>query len=1028
MSKVKLDRSFVFVLLFFLLSGFAALLYQTAWMREFSFVFGTSELAIATVLAAYMGGLSLGATIAGRLAHRVSRPVLVYGLLECGIGLSALMVPKAIAASTFLSTLLFGQADSPPASSDMGLALFYVSCSFVILLVPTALMGATLPLLTRYAVRRDEELGRRVGALYAINTLGAILGTLGAGFILLPCVGLSQTLLVGVVTNFIVFVLAAVLARSHPRLPQQESMAERSKARAWIRADRILPLILLSGVTSFAYEVLWTRLINQVLGGTVYAFSTMLASFLTGLTLGSALASRFATTRKRAVIGFGCSQLAIAVSALLAFACMDMFPTWTVLWKGPVIAGVHLGDVGLAMLLLLPSTLAIGATFPFAVRITARGETDAGPASARVYAWNTIGAILGALGAGYFIIPAFGFATSMSLFAGTNLLLAVLAATLLSETWHKRLLIASVLCGLSFWVIPPETPWQLLRFSSLSRTVMRGEVAFAQVGRSANVLLLERDGAWFVTTNGFPEAGIRPADDVTGDLTNAWLSSLPSLARPDTENLLVIGFGGGLVVEDVPRSVKHIDVIELEPAVIAANRFVAQRRFKDPLADPRIRVIENDARGAMVLTKKRYDAIVSQPSHPWTAGASHLYTKEFFELSKVHLNPGGVFVQWIGLGFIDEELLRVLVATLQDVFPYVRLYRPPPYGAVLFIGSEEPLPIEETAEQAIAASPRSFLRMGIQTVEEVAMSVVLDEAGARNFSKRVAVSTDDQNILQTRSPRILSTPINAKGADRLLAGHDPILRVQADLDLVFLAQRSLDIRPLMYRLNAFAEGAARNEDSELISAQIEFQTRRGGRALQRLETWIQNNPDQSERAREFRALFLVNKLQRGSAEAWERVGSLNEPAQAVLEAWQASDEGAIQAFEERLRGIQRRDVLYEDALRLRARWRIASGHPENGAEAVDLLTAITAGNDGTARDFLLKSKAALLAGDSSTALRCVGLSLKRSKSRSMVSTSVVRELDALLREIPVSEAEAGYAAELVDKLGKRLNRAHPSEK
>lgn len=1016
---MKLDRSFLFVLLFFLLSGFAALLYQTAWMREFSFVFGTSELAIATVLAAYMGGLSLGATIAGRLAHRVSRPILVYGLLEGGIGLSALLIPKAIAASTYLSVFLFGQTDGPPASSGLGLALFYVGCSFVILLIPTAMMGATLPLLTRYAVRRDEELGRRVGALYAINTLGAILGTLVAGFILLPLAGLSQTLLVGVVTNFIVFILAAVLARSHPRLPQEESTPLRSKVRDWIRADRILPLILLSGATSFAYEILWTRLINQVLGGTVYAFSTMLASFLTGLTLGSALAARFATTRERAIIGFICSQLAIAVSVLVAFSCIDMFPEWTKLWKGPVIAGVHLNDVGLAMLLLLPSTLAIGATFPFAVRITARGEADAGSASARVYAWNTIGAILGALGAGYFVIPSFGFATSTALFAGTNLLLAVLAATLLSETWHKKLLVASALCGLSFLIVPPETPWQLLRFSPIGRVGLRGEVTFSRVGRSANVMLMERDGAWFVTTNGLPEAGIRPANDASGDLTNPWLSSLPSLARPDTEDLLVIGFGGGLVVEDVPRSVKHIDVIELEPAVIEANRFVAQQRYLDPLADPRIRVIENDARGAMVLTQKRYDAIVSQPSHPWTAGASHLYTKEFFELSKAHLNEHGVFVQWIGLSFVDEELLRVLVATLQDVFPYVRVYRPPPYGAVLFIGSESPLPIEQTAEQAIAASPESFLRMGIQTAEEVAISLALDEEGVRLFSKGAEVSTDDQNILQTRSPRILNNSITASFADRLMARADPILRVNPNLDLVFLAQRSLDIRPLMFRLNALAEGAASDEDGELITAQLEFRARRGG-GLRRLENWIENNPEQSARAREFRALFLANALLRGSDNAWERVGRLNEPAQAVLDAWKTSDATAVEAFEGRLREIKRRDVLYEEAIRLRARWRIASGDPARGAEAVDLLTAITAGNDGTPSDFLLRAKAALLAGDSPTALRCVGLSMKRTRRHPRVLKSVAGELAALLAEIPVGEAEARYAEELEANLKKRL--------
>ena len=185
---------FPLLLLCFLLSGFAALLYETAWTREFAFVFGTSELAVVSVLAAYMGGLAAGAGVAARLAPRVRRPVLVYGLLELGIAASALAVPSAIRAATALYTLRLRRASRRrPRQGQLAGALFYLLCSFAILLVPTGLMGATLPLLARHAVRRDDEIGRRIGLLYAINTAGAVLGTLCAAFVLLPALGLRAT-------------------------------------------------------------------------------------------------------------------------------------------------------------------------------------------------------------------------------------------------------------------------------------------------------------------------------------------------------------------------------------------------------------------------------------------------------------------------------------------------------------------------------------------------------------------------------------------------------------------------------------------------------------------------------------------------------------------------------------------------------------------------------------------------------------------------------------------------------------------
>ena len=225
------DRSFALLLLCFFLSGLAALIYETAWTREFAFVFGTSELAVATVLAAYMGGLAAGAALAGRYAERVARPVLVYGLLELGIALAALAVPFGIAASRWLYVLLFAGSDRLPEADGLATALFYLVCSFAILLVPTGMMGATLPLLARYAVREDRQLGRRIGALYAVNTTGAIAGTLLAAFALLPSIGLRATIAAAAGVNAMVFLAAWALAQQAPPPASAAPRAPRSRRR-----------------------------------------------------------------------------------------------------------------------------------------------------------------------------------------------------------------------------------------------------------------------------------------------------------------------------------------------------------------------------------------------------------------------------------------------------------------------------------------------------------------------------------------------------------------------------------------------------------------------------------------------------------------------------------------------------------------------------------------------------------------------------------------------------------------------------
>src|SRR6185295_8900143 len=287
------------IALCFALSGFAALLYQTAWTRQFSLVFGTSELAVATVLAAYMAGLALGAWLVERFLPRISRPIFAYALLEFTIAAGAIAVPFLLLAADKLMILAIGGNAGPPDSLGASQTTFYVFTAFIVLAVPTACMGATLPLLTRHVVAAPAHIGRRVGLLYAVNTLGAASGALCAAYLLLPALGLTGTVLVGVVVNVIVFALAAAISRiSAPRKRRPPSWedaaaAAASQTKAAARAPFgtriapgrawILPMMLVSGAASFIYEVLWTRMLSHILGGSIFAFATMVASFLLGI-------------------------------------------------------------------------------------------------------------------------------------------------------------------------------------------------------------------------------------------------------------------------------------------------------------------------------------------------------------------------------------------------------------------------------------------------------------------------------------------------------------------------------------------------------------------------------------------------------------------------------------------------------------------------------------------------------------------------------------------------------------------------
>lgn len=942
-TSVRLDTQILAgVVACFVLSGFAALLYQTAWMRQFSLVFGTSELAVAAVLSAYMGGLAVGSAIAARLVDRIRRPVLFYGFLEAGIAISALLVPWLLQLTHGLYVAVFGGQPEPVDSSGLGQSFFYLGTAFIVLMIPTSFMGATLPLLTKYVVRSDEQVGPRVGLLYATNTMGAVGGTVVAGFLLLPMLGLKGTVYVGVAVNLLVFVIAALIARAVAAAPDHtevvkdpSSDAAGAGAKGLARRHIILPLMLLSGANSFVYEVLWTRLLGHILGGSVAAFATMLASFLGGITIGSAIAARFATTRTQAIYGLVTVQCGVAVASMLIYHYLPLAIPEQVGLKGNVL---------LAVVILLPATLFIGASYPFAVRIFALSEKDAAPAAAIVYSWNTVGAIVGATVAAFFLIPALKYEGAVKFAVLMNLALAVVASLLIqSQNARHRLMIqgATVMALLATALVyRPDVPEDILRTSPVNAQ-KEGELRYYEVGRSATVIIIEEAGFFFIRTNGLPEASTNLKGAPPYKHNQRLLSALPVLARPDIENMLVVGFGAGVTLEGVPPSVQSIDVIELEPEVIVANQSISAERQVDPLADPRIKIFINDARSALALTNKRYDAIVSQPSHPWTAGASHLYTREFMSLANDHLTEGGVFLQWMNTQFVNEELLKSLCATMLAVFDHVRVYQWDP-EVLFFLGSSLPLDVEvdiANTGRPFSDNPVHYLEMGVGSVEDVVVALAMDHENVVRFAGDAIPITDNFNQMATQSARAMDNDetLTINRLMNVLAPFDPL--VQGDswlhesfptpLNYAYISRR-LEGQQFKPRAVALADTLLERGNPEALIMIGLGQDRQGetGEAQRNLLRAIDINPD-AQQARYALLRSWFSRLAREPGGLPKRIrdefAAMQGSSAVVTRAWLAAAAGnydELASLDSLLAEVLPTDMWYLDSVKLRADWRI----------------------------------------------------------------------------------------------------------
>jgi len=656
----------------FAASGLSALMLEIVWFEMLQRVIGGTAQSMSLLLGCYMGGLYLGSLLLPRYVSTARHPLRVYGLLECGVAALALI---SIVALPRISDWYYSAADL------LGAGPIKAGLAIAVLMPATTLMGATLPAVARL-VESNQTGWSRIGSYYAANLLGAVAGTVLAGVVLLPLVGLLATSVVAAAISGTAGIAALLLARGVPFQFAPPKCLQRSSPDV---RYRWLPIIVaLSGAAALGSQIVWTRLLTMLYGASVYAFTIVLAVFLLGSSGGSALG---AAAVRRGVSGMrliACGQLLVA--GLIPFNSLlinELLPQWTSEYGNPLVMRYGIDALRTAIV-VGPPTLVWGATMSLAFG-SVGSMSEAGRATGSLYAANTLGAVVGALLIGLICIPLDLRFASQVIVAGS------VAAALLawvralpfdrprSATARVSAAIASV--GAVLVYLMPSVDSRLIAYGhSTEQWSNSHRIAFAADGAFASVAVSEDPDN---RHRSFHVGGKVVASTLPRDMRlQLMLGAIPALAHPNPKSVLVIGAGAGVTAGtfvDMPN-IERIVICEIEPAVVTAARDHFRQQNRGVFDDPRTEIVYDDARHFLASTDERFDIIASDPLHPWVKGAASLYTVEAFELARSRLGPSGVLALWIPLYQTSEAAVKSQIATADTAFESVSLWRSDPTG------------------------------------------------------------------------------------------------------------------------------------------------------------------------------------------------------------------------------------------------------------------------------------------------------------------------------------------------------------
>ncbi len=713
----KASLFFTLILSCFFLSGVAGLIYEILWVRMIDKVIGSAPFAVATVLSIFMGGLALGSYVAGKYIDRIpskSNLLSLYGMVEVAIGICALLIPLF----TIMAKPIYAIAYNYLFQHFWTYQIFaFLGCS-LLLIIPTSLMGATLPILCRLYVTHLGHIGSRTGRLYGINTVGAAVGALLCGFVLINSLGAQGTLFVAVGINVSVGLFCILLGRASLPLAFRESAPNPGKNTAPQKPDLrpssmetthdptitwALWIFAVSGFSSMAYEVIWTRLLGLIIGPTTYSFTLVIATFITGLALGSLFFGWLGDRVKSVFPLLAGTQLCAACLALLVSQFLGnsqfLFAKLIYTFQDHFNEMILVQSIIVFFTLLGPTVL-LGATFPLVNRIYARSLPVIGKSIGTAYALNTVGAIIGSVVAGFVLIPCLGKENGLRLVMALQFTLALTALVALalqkkSMAGQWRSLLGMALLGLILFLSFPSWNRQLLSYGryrnlekmgdylsatswlealfsgskSLAQYETRPEIIFYGDGIGGFTTVEKETDSLGTVKYSLLNSGKPDASSHEDRSTQTLLAHVPLLFHPQPENVMVLGLASGMTAgEALLYPIKQLDVLEINAQAVEACEIFTPWN-NDCLNDPRTRIIVQDGRNHLALSRNKYDAIISEPSNPWMAGLANLYTLEFFQTVKEHLQEPGIFVQWIHSYEMDWPTFALVGRTFAEVFP-----------------------------------------------------------------------------------------------------------------------------------------------------------------------------------------------------------------------------------------------------------------------------------------------------------------------------------------------------------------------
>jgi spermidine synthase len=764
------NRFLPLLLIMFFGSGCAALIYEIVWFQLLELVIGSSTVSLGILLGTFMGGMCVGSLLFAWSVSRGRHPLRVYAAMELSIGVIGLAI-------LFGMPVLAGIYTAWAGSGFFGMVVRSVVAA-VCLIPPTLLMGATLPAISRWVETTPQGVSW-LGFFYGGNIGGAVIGSLAAGFYLMRVYDISVTTFAAVGLNVVVSLMAFGMAQVTPYTEKSEEFVEKITRMAW----PIYLSIALSGMTALASEVIWTRILSLLFGATVYTFSLVLAVFLIGLGIGSTAGSALSRQLKRPRVALAwCQVLLCAAMGWAAFMLTESLPYWPI---DPSIANPAVSntvvftmqlDLVRSLWAVLPAAILWGASFPLALASVASRGQDPARLVGGVYAANTVGAIVGSLGASLIFVVWMGSQHAQQAMIVISALSALFASgstafgTESGARLSKYSLLVSVLMVAGYTELALATvhpvPARLVEYGRFAAVRGAGnKTVYVGEGLTASVAVSDLpDGIRNYHNAGKVQASSDPADM----RLQRMLGHLTTLIPEHPGKVLVIGCGAGVTAGAVsvePR-LEQETIAEIEPLVPrVVSTYFAAYNF-DVIRNPRVRVQVDDGRHFLLTTKEKFDGITSDPLDPWVKGAAALYTREFFEIAKQHLNPGGVVTQFVQLYESNEAAVKSEVATFLEAFPNGMVFANTVQGQgydVVLVGQVEPAKIDIDKMQTRLNSPeysklaQSLRDIGIYSAVDLAGTYAGSAADLKPWTKDAMINRDRNLRLQYLAGLSLNT-------------------------------------------------------------------------------------------------------------------------------------------------------------------------------------------------------------------------------------------------------------------------------